>query len=60
MKTDYENSELCRLGEMYKSMGEWLMNPNTTLRHLHEVASMYNIKLQFSIVPVDEQQEQSE
>ena len=60
MRTDYKNSELYRMGEMYKSIGEWLMIPNTTLRHLHEVSSMYNIKLQFAIVPEDEQQEQSE
>ena len=56
MKTDYENSSLYCLGEMYVSMGELLMNPETTIRELAEAGSEYGVHLQFAIVPAPEQQ----
>lgn len=60
MRTDYENSSPYRLGQMYKAMGELLMDPKTTVLELQQTADHYGVKLQFSLVPADEPQEQSE
>ncbi len=57
MTRGYEQSAPYQLGLMYRTMGELLMNPETTVRELQNAASDFGVRLQFAIVPGEEKSE---